>query len=182
MDQLQQSRWRLTRSQVLLAAGIGVAVIVLIRVGYAYQWTGFGRSKVNSDIQPAKTLWDWLQLLIIPTVLACGTIWINRRQQQRDQQRAEQRAQDVALQAYLDHMSKLLADKERPLSSAQLDDNLSTVARARTLTALTRLDGERIRSVLQFLFESGLIYKYHSHLNESGLIKSLCQRVSVCFR
>ena len=39
------------------------------------------------------------------------------------------------------------------------DEDVRAVARARTLTALTRLDGERKRSVLQFLYESGLISK-----------------------
>jgi hypothetical protein len=56
-------------------------------------------------------------------------------------------------------MSQLLTDKERPLRRAQPRDNLSTVARARTLTVLARLDFERKGSVMQFLYESGLIYK-----------------------
>jgi hypothetical protein len=62
-------------------------------------------------------------------------------------------------------MSQLLTDKERPLHRAQPGDPLSTVARARTLTVLSRLDGDRTRSVLEFLYESGLIY------DESDLIK-----------
>jgi uncharacterized protein YjbI with pentapeptide repeats len=164
----QQSR----RRKLIWVVGIGMALVVAIPLfgGYFFGWEWTGVVK-DADFSK-RTLWDWLQLLIIPAVLAGGTIWFNRRQQQRDQQSAEQRAQDEALQAYLDHMSQLLADKERPLSSAQPDDNLSTMARARTLTALTRLDGDRKRSVLQFLFESGLIYKYHSSLNESGLVES----------
>jgi uncharacterized protein YjbI with pentapeptide repeats len=56
-------------------------------------------------------------------------------------------------------MSQLLTDKDRPLHRAELGDRLSTVARARTLTVLPRLDGERKRSVLQFLYESRLITK-----------------------
>ena len=71
----------------------------------------------------------------------------------------EQRAQDEALEAYLDEISQLLTDEKRPLSRARPGDNLSTVTRARTLTALTRLDGHRKRSVLQFLYESGLVIK-----------------------
>jgi uncharacterized protein YjbI with pentapeptide repeats len=42
------------------------------------------------------------------------------------------------------------------------DEDVRAVARARTLTALTRLDGERKRSVLQFLYESGLVTKDHA--------------------
>ena len=43
------------------------AVVVLIRVGQYYEWTGFGKSV---QPQPRKTLWDWLQLLIVPLALA----------------------------------------------------------------------------------------------------------------
>jgi hypothetical protein len=78
---------------------------------------------------------------------------------------ADQRAQDDALQAYLDQMSHMLTNKERPLRRAQPGDDLSVVARARTLTVLTKLekkrtlDKERKGSVVQFLYESGLITK-----------------------
>jgi hypothetical protein len=82
-----------------------VVLVILIRIGYGYQWTGFGQAKVNEEIEPAKSLGDWLELLIIPAVIAGGGIWLNRRQQARDQQNAEQRAQDDALQAYLDNMT-----------------------------------------------------------------------------
>ena len=33
-----------------------------------------------------KTLWDWLELLIIPAVIAGGTIWFNQAQQVRQQE------------------------------------------------------------------------------------------------
>jgi uncharacterized protein YjbI with pentapeptide repeats len=137
-----------------------------------------------------KGLWDWLQLLIVPAALALGVAWLNWTQSQRAREAQEaqqereraaeetrrarelevenQRAQDAALQAYLDQMSQLLTDKERPLRRAQPGDNLSVVARARTLTVLTRLDGERKQSVLQFLYESGLISRDRPILHLSG--------------
>ena len=52
-----------------------------------------------------------------------------------------------------------MTDRERPLHRAQPGDSLSTVARARTLTVLPKLDGERKARVVQFLYESGLIVK-----------------------
>jgi uncharacterized protein YjbI with pentapeptide repeats len=61
------------------------------------------------------------------------------------------------LQAYLDQISRLLTDAERPLRRAQPSDDLSIVARTLTLTVLSRLDGERKRRVVQFLYEAGLI-------------------------
>jgi hypothetical protein len=108
VDQHQRSRWRPTRRQVLWAVGIGVALLLLIRLGYVFQWTGFGKAKVNEGVQPSKTLWDWLELLIVPVVLAVGGYLFNSSQNQADQKVAERRAQDEALQAYLDEIGKLL--------------------------------------------------------------------------
>ena len=134
-------------AQVLWGIRIAIALGVLVAVGYAYD----------------KTLWDWLKLLIVPVVIAAGGIWFNRQQREREQDIAEQRAQDEALQAYLDEMSRLLTDKDRPLRQAKEDgqaiedDEVRTLARARTLTVLARLDGTRKWSVLMFLQEAGLI-------------------------
>jgi len=60
VDQKREPRWRPTERQILGAIGIVIALVALILIGYAFQWTGFGQSKVNEDIQPYKTLWDWL--------------------------------------------------------------------------------------------------------------------------
>jgi predicted membrane-bound spermidine synthase len=144
--------WRPTTRQGLWAIRIGIVLGLLVAIGYSY----------------GVTLWDWIKLLIVPAVIAGGGLWFNRQQREREleiareqrereQRIANERAQDEALQGYLDGMSQLLTDKERPLHKAQTSDSLSTVARARTLTVLGRLDGGRKRSVLQFLFESGLI-------------------------
>jgi Pentapeptide repeats (8 copies) len=103
-------------------------------------------------------------------VIAGGGLWFNQQQRERelqiadqraqtDQEIADQRRQDNTLLAYLDGMSQLLTDEKRPLHMAQAGDNLSAVARARTLTVLTRLDGGRKGSVVRFLHESGLIAK-----------------------
>jgi hypothetical protein len=165
-------RWWFTRRQFLWAGSIVgvIALLVLIRLGYAQRWPGFGQYKVNGEIQPFKTLGDWFDLLIVPIVLALGGYLFTRSENQRrdriaedqrnlDRELADASRQDETLQTYLDGMSQLLTDKERPLRRAQPRDNLSTVARARTLTVLARLDFERKGSVMQFLYESGLIYK-----------------------
>jgi uncharacterized protein YjbI with pentapeptide repeats len=70
---------------------------------------------------------------------------------------AEQRAQDEALQAYLDQMAQLQLDKDRLLRQSKEGEDARTLARARTLTVFTRLDGGRKGSILQFLYETGLI-------------------------
>jgi hypothetical protein len=152
VDQQQQSRWRPTRSQALWTLGMVAGLTGAVLIGYRY----------------GITLWDWIKLLIVPAVIAGGGLWFNRQQQDRqreDEQRQQergleienQRAQDEALQAYLDQMSQLLIDND--LLSAQVGDASRSVARARTLTVLPTLDNRRKRSILQFLFEAGLIDK-----------------------
>jgi hypothetical protein len=161
------------RRIALLGIGIGLTIVIISILGYVFGWEWTGLTK------PRRTFWDWLSLLIVPLVLVLGGDLFNRSESRRtkddaeqqrkaDRQIADDRRQDDTLQAYIDGMSQLLTDIELPLHRAQRGDSLSTVARARTLTVLGRLDSVRKRSVLQFLYESGLIYKEHTLL---GLIE-----------
>src|SRR5918993_1811708 len=81
-----------------------------------------------------KTVWDWMDLLIVPLVLVViglvFTMLQDARQQEIENQRArqaqnienqraeaerelaEQRAQDEALQAYLDQIGNLLLERD----------------------------------------------------------------------
>jgi uncharacterized protein YjbI with pentapeptide repeats len=62
------------------------------------------------------------------------------------------------LQAYLTEIAQLMLDKGRSLGKPEQDDaDARTVARALKLTVLSKVDGIRKRSVLEFLYESGLI-------------------------
>jgi uncharacterized protein YjbI with pentapeptide repeats len=120
------------------------------------RWTGFRGMTVR----------DWLQLLIVPLALVVigflFTMQQDQRQQQIENQRAEaerelaeQRAQDETLQAYLDQMGALLLEKD--LRASDEDSEVRTLARARTLTVLRRLDPSRKSEVIQFLLEADLI-------------------------
>jgi len=131
-----------------------VLLLALIVVGYRYQIT----------------LWDWLKLLIVPAVLAGGGIWFNKQQRDRELEIADQRTQDEALQAYLDQMSHLLTDKELRRTTHWLDEARIT-ARARSLAALRRMDGEHRKSVLQFLYEAQLINRRESTFVEGVTYK-----------
>jgi hypothetical protein len=112
------------------------------------------------------TVRDWLQLLIVPLALVVigllFSVQQDARQQRIENQRAEaerklaeQRAQDEALQAYLDQMNNLLL--EHNLRDSKGHSEVRTLARARTLTVLGRLDSERNSAILQFLREAQLI-------------------------
>src|SRR5215218_3256537 len=121
-----------------------------------WRWTGFAN----------KTLWDWLQLLVVPAMLALVGVLLAEAQENIHQQAEESRAQDEALQAYLEGMGNLLLDEG--LLTSQEDEEVRTLARARTLTILGRVDGARKRSVVQFLYESQLIEKDKPIVSLSG--------------
>jgi uncharacterized protein YjbI with pentapeptide repeats len=123
--------------------------------GRAWDWTGFGD----------KTAWDWMQLLIVPVVLAVGALLfnlsLNARQLETEERRAaaqieaeDQRAQEERLQTYLEQMGTLLIDEG--LLDSEEDDEARYLARARTLAVLRRADDSQKRSVVEFLAESGL--------------------------
>jgi hypothetical protein len=149
VDQQQQSRGR---KRFLWAGGIAaLAFLIIVICGYLFGWPWTGL--------PKQTLWDWLQLLIIPAVLAGVGLWFNRQQREQELQTADRRAQDEALQAYLDQIGQLLLDKDPSLRQAKGDDEVRTLARARTLAVLARLDGEPKASIVRFLSEVTLIQK-----------------------
>jgi uncharacterized protein YjbI with pentapeptide repeats len=82
---------------------------------------------------------------------------IEQAQRERELEVGNQRAQDDAAQVYLDQMAGLLLDEARPLRGSTEGDEVRILARARTLTVLSRLDGARKGDVVQFLYESDLI-------------------------
>ena len=127
--------------RLVWAIRIAIVVGVMILISSAYN----------------NSLWEWLELLIIPAVVAAGGLWFSQQQKQRELDIADQRAQDEALQAYLDQMLQLLSDKDRPLHAASSGGSLSKIARARTLTVLPGLGKNRKSRLLQFLVESTLI-------------------------
>jgi uncharacterized protein YjbI with pentapeptide repeats len=129
-------RWEIVKWTIRIVVVLGIPIIV----GYGY----------------GITLWDWIKLLIVPLVIAGVGVWFNSQQRAGETRSAERRAEDDALEAYLNDMTDLLVDKG--LREAQLGDDLSTVARARTLTVLNRLfRSVHNREVLRFLYESKLI-------------------------
>ena len=92
-------------------------------------------------------------------VVAMLLLWAAYRLHQENQREA-------ALQAYLDHLSQLLLAQN--LRHSREDEEVRTIARARTLTVLRRLDAERKGSVLQFLHESTLLGKEGRILDVTG--------------
>ncbi len=192
------SWWQYIRKHwiVALIIALVIAAMVLILVESLINGTGFNGynqvtiahtnsgpsagTVVRTEVsQPGKTLWDWLQLLIIPIVIAVAgyviNLTISRGEQAATEQRAkserdaaEKRAEteheialdnqrEAALKEYIDKMSGLLLHEK--LRESQPEDEVRTIARVQTLTTLFRLDDARKVTILQFLYESKLINK-----------------------
>ena len=135
-----------------IATGSIVALLVLIVFifsAYRFDWSGTGFLN--------KSLWDWLQLLIIPLALAIIALFFQRTNIRSEQEIAQDKQHQDLLQAYLDRMSELLLEKK--LRQSEQDDDIRSVARARTLAALQILDGSRKGTIINFLCESKLIEK-----------------------
>jgi uncharacterized protein YjbI with pentapeptide repeats len=168
----------------LMLIGI-VLLILLIRVGYTAQWTGF----------QGKTLWKWLQLLgvlAIPIVVAGATFLfgiqqanlaneqhendqkIANQQHEADKQSALDQQQATTLQTYIDNIQdlllkyNLLGDSPKPKNDSDKVriQEVQELARARTLTALQGLDPHRKGILLKFLYEAKLIGYYDSFVHK----------------
>jgi len=181
--------WRQKASKPLVAVIVTMTVVllallVLIILGYIFNWPWVGLHGV--------TLYSWLQLLIIPAVLAVAGYVINLTISRSDQEATEQRTQsereatekrtetereialdnqrEAVLQSYIDKIAELLLEKKLRESKSE-EDEVRKIARVRTLTTLARLDKDRKKDVLQFLSEAGLIERDKTliHLRDANL-------------
>jgi uncharacterized protein YjbI with pentapeptide repeats len=170
----------------LMWAGVCAAAVLIVLLllwpgwGYRWDWTGFGpifEKPTNTrgltglvgvtQYAPSKTLWDWMQLLLVPFAVAGAAGWLNWVQSAREAEREDKRAnaeaarearreQDAVLEAYLSQIANLLLHEElgQPTSEGK---RAKQVARGQTLTALRRIDGGRKGTVIGFLADSDLI-------------------------
>jgi uncharacterized protein YjbI with pentapeptide repeats len=149
---------------------------IFIRLGYQYEWTGFGETSRSKDdkleVKPRKTLWDWMSLLLVPAMIAiltAGLAWWQtsseqaqkaqeaalKRQQAARQQSLE--AQNTAIQLYLGQMSALLLEDN--LRNAAPYSEVRLLAQARTTSVLQAVEPENQRIILQFISEANLVQK-----------------------
>jgi hypothetical protein len=74
------------RVTFLVVAIVLIVAITLIIIGYSFDWTGF-----NGNNKSGRTLWDWMQLLIVPVALALIAILFNLSTIRIEQKIAAQR-------------------------------------------------------------------------------------------
>ena len=156
-------------SSLLVAVGL---LFLLVTVANTVRLGGTG-------FEP-KTLWDWMDLLLVPLVLAIGGWWLNKTQKdsereqaeknrEEDRRRAEQQAElerqiarerreQETLEQYFDRMTELLLKWDlREKAETDEESEVRSLARSRTLAVLRNLGPERRGNVIQFLYESNLI-------------------------
>jgi hypothetical protein len=133
-------------------------------------WTGLGertyKQSAGEVVQPAKTAWDWLQLLIVPVVQAGAVAIYNQVQtNQANSRQAEQAAenrkqvavanQDAIFQSYLRQMSTLMVAKK--LLTSKPNSSVSEAGRILTFGFMSAMDGVRKGEVVRFLFRAHLL-------------------------
>jgi uncharacterized protein YjbI with pentapeptide repeats len=177
-----RSRWQQIKTHPVgsvLIAFVTALVVLVILGGYLFHWDWAG---FNGKIKSGKTLWDWMQLLFIPVVLAVAGFWFNHRERKEAELRsenerkaaelraktesdiAEDNQREAALKEDIDKMSELLLHEK--LRESKPEDEVRTIARVRTITILFQLDARRIGYVFAFLRETGLM----SEEPNSGII------------
>jgi uncharacterized protein YjbI with pentapeptide repeats len=143
---------------VLVVALAALALFVTLSYRRHWNWTGLPASPSTEDNArrgSPKTLWDWLQLLGIPVVLAALAFALSNAQTQRDRVAAIDAEREATLRGYLTQMSELMLTDKLTQSGAR--SAVRNVARTATLTAVRRLDGARRGLIVRFLFEAGLL-------------------------
>ncbi|MCB1788876.1 MAG: pentapeptide repeat-containing protein [Gammaproteobacteria bacterium] len=147
--------WRLGVKLAAWLFTLLILTLVIVR-GYDTQWTGFGEYKPqDGDPERAKTLWDWLKLLVVPIVLAVGGYFLEGSRKRFERTIENDRHNQQILDDYFEYISKLLLEKH--LGNGTDQDVARDLARTRTLSALRLLDGKRKAHLLQFIYETGLI-------------------------
>jgi hypothetical protein len=107
-------------------------------------WLGVGerrwKKSPGEEVQPPKTLWDFLQLLIVPAILVVIALAFNASQASREQKREDRRVRedralatetrrDANLDAYLTEMRDLILN--RHLLTSRKGSAVQSVARMR---------------------------------------------------
>ena len=79
-----------------LISFVALLVVLVLLGGYKlnWGWTGF-----NGSNKSGKTLWDWMQLLFIPVVLAVAGFWFNHRERKAAELRTENERKAAELRA-----------------------------------------------------------------------------------
>lgn len=107
---------------LILALGL-VGIVAFTRWAYHQPWTGLDQYIPASEKeQRAKTLWDWMDLLIVPVVLGAGAYWFNSRRDEAVQAVEHDRQRQESLNSFIESVGSLLIEhplRPRAIASSQ---------------------------------------------------------------
>lgn len=125
-------------------------------------WTGLGAfTAPNENYSRGKTLWDWLDLLIVPILIAIGVWWLNKSQEQTKLRIEADKQRQTTLETYFDKMSELVSKLIPAITTNQTNEIsiMKSIIRTRTLTLMKVMDENRKGQALQFIYELDLLGK-----------------------
>lgn len=147
--------WLYKHLRITLTFATILAVFFLIALPFFYAQDNLGLGPLAGSGTPeaerAKTLWDWLDLLIVPAILAGGALWFNSQAKKREEDRANDRYREEALQKYFDSMLEML------LKNDLARGNIDAAVMMRTTSVLRRMNPDRVLEVLNFLRDYGRV-------------------------
>lgn len=114
-------KWLHGLTKWFLIASLSLLFITVIVLGYWLKWGWTGLK--------GKTLWDWMQLLIIPAVLAIAGYIFTLTTSRNEHEIALDNQQEMVLQDYIDKVSELLLEKK--LRVSEPGDEVRNIARVR---------------------------------------------------
>jgi uncharacterized protein YjbI with pentapeptide repeats len=161
MDKLKAQLPTLLKFLVVALPVVLLILVLYQRYALGYTawaaWTGLGAVSGPAGMaRPAKTLWDVVQLLVIPIVLSLGVLYFNQQERKRERKSQEERTEDAILQNYLDRVSELILNRGLMEEEYSASSPVHQVAQVRSVTALRQLSTQRQNSIFQFLRDTGL--------------------------
>jgi uncharacterized protein YjbI with pentapeptide repeats len=153
-DSLRTHRVRML--VLVTAIALGWVIVIAVLRGYQISWTGFGAFPVQKDYSGARKLWDWMQLLLVPVLVAVVGWWLTRTQKASEEHTSRERASEEVVERFFDQIAELVTTYSHPDLPQHARETAALLIRARTIPALRRLDGTRKALVLMHLGELGL--------------------------
>ena len=152
------------------------ALLIGLLLPFIYIFSGIGiDSYLNREgqIVPRTSLWDWLELLLIPLALILCGFWLNSTLQRLERERVEKGytpnspaaaitretpehwQEEQTLQSYFDRVNDLILKGQ--FEDPSLGVKAQRVARSWTLSTLPGLDRDGKGALLKFLHQANLI-------------------------
>jgi uncharacterized protein YjbI with pentapeptide repeats len=134
---------RLTEPEVIRGAIlvlVALALGLLLWAGYGQKWTGF----------QSRTLWNWLELVVVPASLALAAFFLNRAASNRDRQLTSEREFYALLGPLLPRETALGALRVFILSTLHLLESRGRGQMLRALYDAGLIKGETAEIDLQF--------------------------------